>query len=111
MISSPIVDYYYTVIIGNPNDLPTIKATSGFSGGYLIDADPYYTSNPNWAYTDVFYRQIRNFVIDTTNIPAGTTVSAIHWPTAQATSLQNIVFLMSTTPGNQHQGLFIESGM
>ena len=30
--------------------------------------------------------------------------------TAQATSLQNVVFKMSDAPGTQHQGLFIESG-
>jgi glucan 1,3-beta-glucosidase len=37
-------------------------------------------------------------------------VAAIHWPTAQATSLQNIIFQLSAAPGNQHQGVFIESG-
>lgn len=30
--------------------------------------------------------------------------------TAQATSLQNVIFKMSDAPGTQHQGLFIESG-
>lgn len=45
-----------------------------------------------------------------TSIPAGTLQRGIHWPTAQATSLQNLVFKMSTAAGNQHVGVFIENG-
>lgn len=37
-------------------------------------------------------------------------VAGIHWPVGQATSLQNIVFKMSTVSGTQHQGIFIEEG-
>ncbi|KAF9883834.1 hypothetical protein FE257_002771 [Aspergillus nanangensis] len=110
MVSYPIFDYYYTQIIGDPNNLPVIKATSGFQGGYLIDGDPYFTENLNWASTVVFLRQIRNLVIDLRNIPKENTVSGIHWPTAQATSLQNIVFEMSAESGTKHQGVFCESG-
>ncbi|KAK6410424.1 hypothetical protein LTR95_018208, partial [Oleoguttula sp. CCFEE 5521] len=39
-----------------------------------------------------------------------TGITGIHWPTAQATSLQNIVFNMSQEGGTQHQGFFIEEG-
>ena len=46
-----------------------------------------------------------------TNIPATSAATGIHWPTAQATSLQNVVFEMSSAPGTQHVGLFCESGM
>lgn len=63
-----------------------------------------------WGSTNVFWRQIRNFVIDMTAAPATLLVAGIHWPTGQASSLQNIVFQMSTATGNQHQGLFIEEG-
>jgi hypothetical protein len=42
------VDYYYTQLIGNPNNPPTLKATAGFSGFGLIDGDVYYTPNLNW---------------------------------------------------------------
>jgi hypothetical protein len=68
---------------------------------------------------NTFWRQIRNFVIDFTALPPtippsssnlNGAVAAIHWPTAQATSLQNIIFQLSAVPGNQHQGVFIESG-
>lgn len=59
---------------------------------------------------NVFFRQIRNFVIDTTNIPAGNAATGIHWPTSQATSLQNIVFNMPTASNVVHVGLFMEEG-
>jgi glucan 1,3-beta-glucosidase len=110
-ISSSLVLYYYTQLIGNPNNPPVLQATSTFSGFGLIDGDKYYSPNLNWGATNVFYRQVRNFVLDTTNVPSGASITGIHWPTAQATSLQNIVFHMSSAAGTQHVGLFCESGM
>ncbi|TVY16690.1 Glucan 1,3-beta-glucosidase [Lachnellula arida] len=113
VISSPINPAYFTQLIGNPNDVPTIKASASFpdsQGLALIDADPYYTQYLNWVSTTLFYRQIRNFVIDTTNIPATTFINGIHWPTAQATSIQNVVFQLSSASGTLHVGLFCESG-
>lgn len=91
--------------------MPTIKAFSNFTGGIgLIDADPYGANGLEFGSTNVFWRQIRNFYIDMTLIPASSAATGIHWPTAQATSLQNIVFLMPDVAGVQHQGIFIESG-
>lgn len=110
LISSSIIDQYYTQLIGNPNDPPTLKATANFAGFGLIDADKYYTENLNWVSTNVFCRQIRNFVFDLTNIPGSTSATGLHWPTAQATSLQNVVFQMSSEAGTKHVGLFCESG-
>lgn len=104
------MDQYYTNLIGDPNDVPTLKATASFSGFGLIDADHYYTSTLNWGSTNVFFRQVRNFILDMTAIPATSQATGIHWPTAQATSLQNLVFEMSAAPGTQHVGLFCESG-
>lgn len=95
---------------GDPTSRPVLKATAGFSGFGLIDGNPYWTSDLNWVSVNVFYRQVRNFVIDTTNIAPGTAATGMHWPTSQATSLQNIEFNMPTTSGVVHVGLFIESG-
>jgi glucan 1,3-beta-glucosidase len=111
LLSSSIVDQYYTQIIGNPNSLPVLKATPGFTGFGLIDGDRYYTENLNWGSTNVFWRQVRNFVFDITSVPISSSLSCIHWPTAQATSLQNIIFQMSPAAGTQHVGIFCESGM
>jgi len=111
LLSSSILDQYYTQIIGNPNDPPTLKATASFTGFGLIDGDKYYTANLNWGSTNVFFRQVRNLIFDTTAVPITSSLAAIHWPTAQATSLQNLVFQMSTAAGTQHVGIFCESGM
>lgn len=111
VISSSLVDYYLTQIIGNPNGLPVLKATAGFSGFGVIDGDQYQAGGVlGFLATNLFYRQVKNLIIDLTGVPATSSVTGIHWPTAQATSLQNIVFKMSTATGTQHQGLFIESG-
>lgn len=111
IVSAPIIDYYYTQIIGNPNCVPTIKASSGFSGAWVIDGDQYQAGGVlGFGSTNIFWRQIRNFIIDMTSVPASTALVGIHWPTAQATSLQNIVFKMSEASGTQHEGVFIESG-
>lgn len=110
LISSSIVDYYYTQLIGNPNCMPTLLANATFSGFGLIDGDQYGANGLGFGSTNVFYRQVRNFILDMTAIPATSAATGIHWPTAQATSLQNILFKMSDAPGTQHVGLFIESG-
>ena len=114
MINGSIIDYYYTQLIGNPNCLPTIRAFSTFaqSNGSvgLIDGDPYGAAGLLYGSTNVFWRQIRNFIIDMTQIPAGSSATGIHWPTAQATSIQNVVFQMSSANGTQHVGILIESG-
>ncbi|KAK0956570.1 hypothetical protein LTR91_019084 [Friedmanniomyces endolithicus] len=111
MINASIIDYYYTQLIGNPNCLPTIRAFPAFSGGLgLIDGDQYGANGLGFGATNVFWRQIRNFIIDMTLVPGGSSVTGIHWPTAQATSLQNVVFQMNSGTGTQHQGIFIESG-
>ena len=110
LISSSILPYYMTQLIGDPNNMPVLKATASFSGLGLVDGDPYGSANPDYVTTNVFYRQVRNLVFDTTNIPAGTAATGIHWPTAQATSLQNCVFHLSQANPNSHVGVFIENG-
>ncbi|KAL2019376.1 hypothetical protein VTK56DRAFT_9667 [Thermocarpiscus australiensis] len=110
LISSSILPAYFTQLIGDAASPPTLKATANFAGFGLIDANPYYTSVLNWKSQNVFFRQVRNFVIDTTAISPATAATGIHWPTSQATSLQNIVFNMPATSDVVHVGLFIEEG-
>ncbi|KAJ5593902.1 CAZyme family GH55 [Penicillium hispanicum] len=111
VISTSIIDYYFTQLIGNPNSIPVIKATSGFTGLGLIDGDQYQNSgNQGWTSTNVFFRQIRNLKLDLTSIPASSSATGIHWPTGQASSIQNVEIVMSSASGTQHQGIFIENG-
>jgi glucan 1,3-beta-glucosidase len=111
MVSQPIIDYYYTQIIGNPNGRAVIKAAAGFSGAAIIDADPYLNGpDQAWGSTNVFFREIKNIVVDLTSIPASSAATAIHWPTAQATNIQNVQINLSQASGTQHVGLFCENG-
>lgn len=112
--SPAIVDYYYTQLIGNPKCLPTIRAFSTFAATDgsigMIDGDPYGANGLSYGSTNVFWRQIRNFIIDMTLIPASSAATGIHWPTGQATTITNVIFEMSSNSGTQHQGIFIEEG-
>lgn len=110
IVSDAIVVYYYTQIVGNPNCMPIIKPTANFSQPWVFDGNKYGANGLGWKAVNVFWRQIRNFAIDMTDIPPSQSVRGIHWAVAQATSLQNIVFEMSSAPGTQHEGLFIEEG-
>lgn len=111
MISSPILDFYFTQIVGNPNSLPTIKAISDFKGYYVIDGNQYQGDGlQGWNSTNVFFRQIRNLRLDLTGIPPHLGATGIHWPTGQATSIQNVEIVLSSENGTQHEGLFIENG-
>ncbi|KAH8701624.1 putative glucan 1,3-beta-glucosidase precursor [Talaromyces proteolyticus] len=111
VVSAPIIDYYFTQIIGNPNDPATIKPTSSFKGIGVIDGDQYQNNGKEgWISTNIFLRQVRNLIIDLTDIPGTTAATGIHWPTSQATSLQNVVINCNADAGSQHQGIFIEDG-
>ncbi|KAK0442941.1 exo-beta-1,3-glucanase [Armillaria borealis] len=113
LVSSPIVAYYYTELVGDAKNPPTLLAAPSFSGMAVIDADPYliggggsqwYTNQNN------FFRTVRNFVIDVSQMPATSTGTGIHWQVAQATSLANIHFIMSQAPNTAHQGIWMENG-
>ena len=83
LVSSPLIQYYYTQFIGDAITLPTIKAAAAFQGIAVIDSDPYESTGANW-YTNQnnFFRQIRNFVIDLTAMPSDVG-AGIHWQVAQ----------------------------
>jgi hypothetical protein len=111
VVSTPLIQYYYTQFIGDALNPPTLKAAAGFTGMAVIDSDPYDDEGNNW-YTNQnnFFRQVRNFVIDLTAMPQ-TQGAGIHWQVAQATSLQNIVFNMAPKSAtNKQQGIFMDNG-
>ncbi|KYG40567.1 glycoside hydrolase family 55 protein, partial [Acidomyces richmondensis BFW] len=95
LVHAPLTMPYYTQVIGDVNNLPTIQASGNFTGMAVLDADPYGPGGVNWYINqNNFFRQVRNLIIDLTQIN-GTSGSGIHWQVAQATSLQNILFKMS----------------
>jgi len=110
LVSAPIVQYYYTQLVGDAVSPPTLKASASFTGMAVIDSDPYEASGANW-YTNQnnFFRQVRNFVIDLTGMPQSAG-AGIHWQVAQATSLQNIVFNMISGSASKQIGIFMDNG-
>ncbi|KAJ5937656.1 hypothetical protein N7454_003998 [Penicillium verhagenii] len=112
VVSKPIVQYYYTQIVGDATDLPIIKAAAAFAGMAVIDADPYEDDGANWfTNQNNFFRGVRNLVIDLTAMPKGSG-AGIHWQVGQATSLQNIRFEMIKGGGsaNKQEGIFMDNG-
>lgn len=111
VVSKPIVQLYYTQFVGDAITPPTLKAASKFVGMAVIDSDPYDNTGANW-YTNQnnFFRQVRNFVIDLTALPASQG-AGMHWQVAQATSLQNIRFeMVKGGDDNKQTGIFMDNG-
>ena len=96
LVSGSITQYYNTELLGNPLALPTIVASSSFSGLGVISSD-FYTGEKTEYYlnTNNFLRSIRNFIIDIRATNQAAQVCGIHWQVAQATSLENIYFYMT----------------
>ncbi|KAK4646916.1 uncharacterized protein QC761_0029100 [Podospora bellae-mahoneyi] len=65
-ICTPIIQYYFTQFVGDPNNRPIIKGCETFTGMVLMDVNPYIPgSGINWYISqNQFFRQIRNFVFD-----------------------------------------------
>jgi glucan 1,3-beta-glucosidase len=110
--ANPIVMYYMTQLIGNPNGRPIIKLDASLDALAVIDSSPYSNQNgqPGWTSTNVFMRQIRNFEIDLTARPVTARAGGIHWPASQATSIQNVHIRMVQAANSIHQGIFVENG-
>ncbi|KAH7311222.1 pectate lyase superfamily protein-domain-containing protein [Stachybotrys elegans] len=119
-ICTPVIQYYFTQFIGDPNDMPIIKGCDDFQGIALFDVDPYIPggSGAQWYINqNQFFRQIRNFHFDLTDMPESTAENdqdlvptGIHWQVSQATSLQNLVFDMPTSSTTTAVGIFTENG-
>lgn len=86
VLTAPIQLFVGTVIMGDPINPPTIKASAGFSGTFMI-----YGKDPNQGSTTNFYIGIKNIIIDSTNVAASQTLTLLDWSIAQATQLSNVV--------------------
>ncbi|KAI1073930.1 putative glucan 1,3-beta-glucosidase precursor [Whalleya microplaca] len=123
VISSPIVQYYYTQFVGNPVNRPVIKGSTNFTGFALIDNNVYTPGGGGrqwYINQNNFLRQIRNLVFDMTGmtnenwqgdqqyVPTG-----IHWQVGQATSISNCFFNMTIADrpgGTTAIGIMMENG-
>ncbi|KAK1995810.1 pectin lyase-like protein [Colletotrichum falcatum] len=114
LVSSSIIQFYNTEMLGDPLSPPVILAAASFSGLGVITSDVYVDDDVTWYLNqNNFLRSVRNFVIDIRPTPQWAYVCAIHWQVAQGTSLENIAFI-STTPaeydGTTQQGIYMENG-
>jgi hypothetical protein len=110
LISAPIILLYYTQLVCDAINMPSLIMHPNFTGIALLDSDPYISGGQYYIDTNNFYRQVRNCIIDTRRVPAAIEATGIHWQVAQATSLTNLHFKLSTEPGTQHYGIFMENG-
>ncbi|KAJ8080314.1 hypothetical protein PM082_017147 [Marasmius tenuissimus] len=114
LVSAALNTYYYTQLVGDARNLPTLLASENFTGFAVIDADPYIPggNGSQWFVNqNNFFRSVRNFEIDLRQVPAANiSGTGIHWQVSQATSLANIVFHMSTANDTAHRGIYMENG-
>ncbi|KAM3423057.1 hypothetical protein BST61_g524 [Cercospora zeina] len=47
-VSKPVIMYYYTQMIGDAVEKPTIQSTPDFAGMAVLDSDPYDDTGKNW---------------------------------------------------------------
>lgn len=96
-----------TILVGDPNDRPVIKASPDFQGEVLIQGYDFATNGA--AGTTNFFTAIKNIVIDTTNINKDKKVTALGWGIAQACHLTNIKIVMPDFSSG-HTGIDINQG-
>ncbi|KAG8946692.1 hypothetical protein FRC04_011470 [Tulasnella sp. 424] len=113
LVSTPIIPFYLTQLVGDAKNKPTLLASAGFNGMAVIDADPYIPNGGGaeyWDNTNNFFKSVRHFKIDTTRMPATTSATGVHWQVAQATTLVDIEFDMNQDSNTAHQGIWMENG-
>ncbi|KAJ5226058.1 hypothetical protein N7468_007283 [Penicillium chermesinum] len=93
-----------TVITGDPLNPPVLKASSGFNGNLLING-----SDADYQPETTFMTLLRNVVIDTTAIDAGTEITALQWGVAQGSGLTNVKINMPDS-STGHTGIDLKGG-
>lgn len=106
-VTKPIISYYYTSLVGDATNRPTLKADPSFQGLAVIDENPYLAGGANW-YTNQnnFFRSTSHFIVDLTQVVE---CSGIHHQVAQATTLRDVHFEMPLG-NNRCKGIFMENG-
>ncbi|KAM5347264.1 hypothetical protein ACJ41O_010269 [Fusarium nematophilum] len=111
LVSSSIIQYYNTEIVGDPLNEPRIVAAPSFVGLAVITTNVYTAENTQWySNTRNFLRSVRNLYIDIRHTPKKGQVCGIHWQVAQGTSIENVVFWADTAKDTTQQGIYMENG-
>ena len=96
-----------TILVGDPNNRPVLKASSSFRGDTVVNGYDYASKDTGG--TTAFFIAMKNIIIDTTSIDPDTTVLALQWGVAQACQLTNIHIKMPTNSKN-HTGIALDQG-
>jgi glucan 1,3-beta-glucosidase len=89
VINNPLQLYVGTVVMGDPINMPTIKAASTFDGDTLIRA-----KDPSQISVENFHIGIKNVMIDSQSVDRDKILTLLDWSISQATQLTNVVFNM-----------------
>lgn len=95
-----------TVIIGDANNPPTIKAAANFNGPFMIGGGAG-NDSPTRGGESHFSVSIRNVILDTTAYTGNSSFIALHWRVAQNSALNNIQINL---PHQAHTGIYMGQG-
>ena len=121
VLQSSLQLYVGTVLMGDPINLPIIKAGWVCSSclDSQVDADHHrpnfkgdtliYGKDPHHDSTTNFYIGIKNIQLDSTNLSSSTKFTILDWSVSQATQLTNIVFNMPNY-STGHTGIAMPEG-
>ncbi|OBT90432.1 hypothetical protein VE02_00765 [Pseudogymnoascus sp. 03VT05] len=94
-----------TIIVGDPNDPPVIKASADFVGDAVVNGFDFGVGAPETS----FMTLIKNIVIDTTAIDKDKAVMALNWGVAQGAGMPNIKIVMPED-SKGHTGIVLKGG-
>jgi glucan 1,3-beta-glucosidase len=90
LVSSGLKNYVDTVLMGDPINRPTIKASASFSGSVLLTGqDPSYSSLVG------FYHEIKNLIFDSTAVASTKSIVLLTWSISQGCQVSNVMFNMA----------------
>jgi len=94
-----------TIIVGDPQNPPVIKAASNFQGQFLVMGYDKNNGNPETS----FMMLVKNVILDTTAVAPNTKITALQWGVAQGSGLTNLQIHMPTN-SKGHTGIDIAAG-
>ncbi|KFY09512.1 hypothetical protein V491_08124, partial [Pseudogymnoascus sp. VKM F-3775] len=94
-----------TIIVGDPNDPPVIKASANFDGDAVVNGYDFGVGAPETS----FMTLLKNVVIDTTAIDKTKAVMALNWGVAQGAGMSNIKIVMPED-STGHTGIVLKGG-
>ena len=96
-----------TVLVGDPNDMPILKAAPDFQGTTVVNGYDY-ASHASGGTTN-FFVAMKNIIIDTTEVDRNSNIIALQWGVAQGCQLSNLEIRMPTKSGG-HTGIALDQG-